>query len=204
MAFPAVSSLLDDFNRADEGPPPSANWSGVDGGDTGLSVVSNQLAGAAGLAEGYWNPVLMGPDCEVIVDVPVLPPTSYFEVFLRYRAGPGSGYKLLWYPGPSSNQVLFFRFDNDAGTQLGSPTTATLVAGDSVGLEAIGDTITGYQKTGGVWSQILSRTDSTYNRAGYIGCGVHDTTCRLDNFTGGPPTVEVPDTTQLVVKARAI
>ena len=54
MAFP-TTGLLDDFNRADEGPPPSASWSISYGGPHGeLKVSSNQCV-VSDLTAGYFE-----------------------------------------------------------------------------------------------------------------------------------------------------
>src|SRR5262245_49483491 len=42
-SFPNPNSILDNFNRPDQGPPPSASWSN-EYGEAGLKVISNQLA----------------------------------------------------------------------------------------------------------------------------------------------------------------
>src|SRR5688572_22948208 len=67
-SFPCTS-LLDDFNRTNEGPPPSANWTtGVDGSTGGFAVSSNTAVAQDGsFSSAYWNATTFGPDTEVYV-----------------------------------------------------------------------------------------------------------------------------------------
>jgi hypothetical protein len=72
MTFP-TTPILDDFNRANEGPPPSANWSAYHaswGFGDGLEVVSNQCKGNSyNLCGDWWSVETFGSDCEVYVTI---------------------------------------------------------------------------------------------------------------------------------------
>ena len=67
MAFP-MTSVLDNFNRSDEGPPPRTNGTQWTGSDTHFGVVSNvaEPPGSANsdLVANYWDTSTFGPACE--------------------------------------------------------------------------------------------------------------------------------------------
>jgi RHS repeat-associated protein len=63
-------------------------------------------------------------------------------------------------------------------------TGLTWSAGDKLGFRAVGSTLTAYHYTGGAWSSVASRTDSTY-ASGYIGLESYSTSWTLDDFGGG-------------------
>lgn len=189
MAFP-TTSVLDDFNRADTGPPPSTSWtSNLVVGDT-LQVISNQL-GASAAGDAYWNVATYGPDSEIYVAVPVLP-TSGFRLFIRV-AQPGEttvdAYSIDFFP--TITEIRFQRWADGAPTQLGASISYALNANDRTGFEALGSDLTYYRDTGGGFAAVDSRSDSTYSSAGYIGIRLQDTTERLDNFGGGTVVVVV-------------
>ena len=78
---------LDDFNRANVGPPPSAQWSNpLIPAQIGMKVVGNALAcDTAGLCSAWWNVVDFPADMEVSVlwSDAVAATTSWVRLFLR-------------------------------------------------------------------------------------------------------------------------
>lgn len=190
-----TTPILDTFNRANEGPPPSASWSfPTRQGKDGLKVVSNQAGGNAAADDNYswWNVTTFGPDCEVYVTVPTLPVSGdYIWVDARI-ASPNSAstdlYEFTW----NGTNFEFYRMDNDVFTQLGVSIAGTFSAGDTLLLRIIGSTLSGYKISGGVETLIGTRTDSTYTAAGFIGAGGFSSTFRMDNFGGGtiPPIAQ--------------
>lgn len=113
--------------------------------------------------------------------------TNTFRIFARLQ-NPGNA---------STNND--YRFDIDTGNCYLVKTVANVqttlqtfgvvfAAGDSAGLEVIGNQIKCYRKpSGGSWGQIgTTTTDSSVTGAGYIGVQIfNDATLRLDNFGGG-------------------
>jgi hypothetical protein len=79
--------------------------------------------------------------------------------------------------------------DNDSLVGLGSAIVppAPYALGDKLGLECIGSTIAAYVFQSGAWSQLGTRTDSTYSAAGKIGVRLSDagSNSRIDDFGGG-------------------
>lgn len=195
-AFP-TTSVLDNFNRADTGPPPSANWSQSWLGN-GFKVVTNQAApNVDGSNNGnFWNVSTFGPDSEVWWTVASIPSTSWFrylELQLRL-ANPTSatavdGYAYSIEPNGAGvpNQNRKWRIDNGAYTQLGATVTQQYGAGDKMGLEMIGSSLQMYrQPSGGSWAALgTASTDTAYSAAGYIGIASNSTVLRIDDFGGG-------------------
>jgi len=186
-SFPQ-NGIIDNFNRADEGPPPSASWGGlVFPASDGEAVISNVCAcpsGAAGFASSYYN-TSYGPDCEVYVKIAAV---SNFEGCLLRVSNPNNasitGYELL---AKSDNTIRVRRFDN-SGSATQIFTVAQAVAnGDSVGMNAIGNVITVYYKSGaGAWTSMGTADGSAYTSAGFLGVETDGTSgATLDDFGGG-------------------
>ena len=195
MAFP-TTSILDNFNRANEGPPPSASWTDTWLSGSGLIVNANRCAASAsGNKDSYWDVTTFGPDSEVFVTIPTIPTVDGNSLRLGIRlAQPGvttvDGYLGMWQfrDAGVTDKLRLFRIDNGVTTELGVGVGLDMVAGDQFGMEAIGNSIRLYTKSGaGVWTLQRSETDATYNVAGFIGLQIiaGNTVPRLDDFGGG-------------------
>lgn len=193
MPFPDDANvvLLDDFNRADVGPPPSASWTDkvLSADANGLKVLSNVLApgGAPTVpASSYWSAATFGPDVQAYVTVSTVG-TAQVRCWARV-ANPGAvgttnGYFVNNIPATS---LRIFRVDNDVATQLTSNLGAAAGSGDKFGIECAGTKISAYLFTAGSWSQTASITDATYSAAGYVGLRISsDAAGRLDDFSAG-------------------
>lgn len=184
-AFP-TTQLLDDFNRADTGPPPSANWTtDIEAtGALGLKVVSNQCAstGVGVLGNGWWNASTFGPDTDVFAPIP---DDGNCALYLRL-ASPGVASSTDGYAGYfRTNDILVRRIDNSAETQLGATITISYSSGDSLGFRGADNQLFGYVKTGaGAWTQVIARTDNTYGDAGFVGLSLSGggTTTKADEI----------------------
>lgn len=181
MAFP-VNGVLDNFDRANAGPPPSASWTGpMDPADTfGLFVVTNQCkANGGGWGGAYWNGATFGTNTEVYCTV-----RSNHEFFLYARiASPGGAGAMDGYAVDfafAGDVIKVYRIDNAVYTQLGTTISQTLAVGDQIGFSVIGSTITVYVNG----TSVGTRSDSTYSAAGYIGADVEPSGI-LDDFGGG-------------------
>ena len=182
-SFP-VNGILDNFNRADTGPPPSANWTTSWRASSGGFLVSgNTVRGnAAGDNSTYWNVQNFGPDVEVYGTI-IGSPASYRGVAARLvsegTAGV-DGYEVV----VADNTFYITRWDNDAQTTLGASIAQSISDGDSFGMSIVGSTITAYHKpAAGSWTVIGTRTDSTYSAAGKI--GLRSENVFWDDFGGG-------------------
>ncbi len=179
MAFP-TTGILDNFNRADGAL--GANWGRPYSNLLGEWAVSGNQCVAGALQNGavanYWSAATFGADSEVYA----IRISGGFSIALRLADVTGTspdGY----YNDTSAGSIN--RLDNGATTQLGATFTGVTTNGNSAGFEAIGSTFKAYEKSGGTWAELASRTDSTYSAAGYlwITCSLQGNT--LDDFGGG-------------------
>lgn len=188
------TGILDDFNRSNEGPPPSASWTNdiINYAGNGLAVSSNTVvANAVATCESYWSVETFGPACEAYITIVTIG-GNFNEAYTFTRLanigdGTTDGYA-LWWQQASTDSFKLFRIDNGVLTQLGSTENVTQSNGDSFGLESNdSDVHTGYYDTGSGWTACTSATatDTTYQSAGYIGLGIEKTTFVCDDFGGG-------------------
>jgi hypothetical protein len=196
VAFP-TTGILDNFNRAAEGPPPSASWTNVwidaAGGLRTDGVACLMNAAGDGVDSSYWNVADFGPDCEVHAKFPIkdsFPTGAEFVLALRLAnigTGTTDGYGLdIDIGGAGVHSVM--RYDNQVPAGVGSTFSQAWTAGDSFGFEAIGTTLKAYYKpAAGSWTEIASRTDSTYTAAGKIGLAIAGLNAEgtADDFGGG-------------------
>lgn len=196
MAFP-TTSVLDDFNRADEGPPLSTNWSspGMWGYPPGgpLTLISNEAKGSVSgyYNDAYWNVQTFGPDCEVYAKFSLK--SNIAEYVAARITTPGDGTTDGYAAFGITSGIMVARIDNGVYTMLGSVLSATYEDGLSIGLEITDDTIVTFTKPpGGSWANAGERTDSTYSSAGYIIIGTHGQGGSIDDFGGGTIYEYVP------------
>ena len=181
----SVFSVLDNFNRANEGPPANG-WTTIFG--SGFKVLSNQAAtdGVSGDNGGWYTQQKYGPDCAVYVTI-VAAAATYGDLQVR-ATGTSSATACAYDFGmqAANNTLGFYRADNGAFTQLGASISQTITNGDSWGGTVIGNTLTMHYKTAaGSWQVMGTRTDSTYTASGYLGMSFNSTTQAYDNFGGG-------------------
>lgn len=199
MAFP-VNGVLDNFNRANEGPPLSTSWtSKIITTNNTLQVVSNQAWGAGFNSSAWWNVTTFGPDSEAYVTSADGFGQCWLWTNLQTPGTTGlDGYRFSFFL--SSGNLQVFRVDDNVATQLGGDISGSARgAGDAFGGENIGGTLTGYVKpSGGSWTAYgATRTDTTYG-TGYIGFTVTANNGTADDFGGGtvggvtPPTTTGP------------
>jgi hypothetical protein len=202
-AFPQTG-ILDDFNRSDEGPPPSANWTTIGGSPV---VYTNEAANTDGNDPGsaVWNAATFGPDCETYATFTTRQSNTGVNIlFARMDniVAPTGGYILEAYrqddPGDTVNLSSFSTPDI-----LVIP--ITLQDGDAFGMRLVGSTIAVYQKpVAGVWTLLGSVVNTETMAAGYIGFSLHDTTTRMDDFGGGEITVAEPTPTPTITPTGVI
>lgn len=185
--------LIDDFNRASTGPPPSASWTediiSTDAG--GLRVNTNtvlQHNGAGGTGSAWWNVANFGPDVAVSLDGPDMTAATgqSLELWVRIQS-PGvaastDGYACRFYS--DDNRIRLLRFtDSATPTDLTTETTAFNPGdGNRFGIEAVGSTIRCWIDQGAGWVQALTATDGTYGTAGRVGVRITSGLLVFDNF----------------------
>jgi hypothetical protein len=206
MAFPATAAL-DDFNRANAGPPPSASWSNRPliasaTGSTGLKVSSNAVIPDRTdlYYEGWWNPSQYRTSSG-LVEVWAVVGTIDRELFRLWMHlnspgvdGATDGYFVQYDFSSGTDALGVFRVTNDTITQLGANISLEIGSGDGVGLAHDGSTLTvyHYDADGGGdirnWASVGTRSDSTYT-SGFLGAGISyegsASTLSLTTFGGG-------------------
>lgn len=194
MAFP-TTGILDNFVGANENPL-TTNWTTpMHSGHDPLQRLSNSLqgGGAGAFSSGYYDVATYGPDSEAYITITTLPnENSQIRLLLRLQnigVDTWDGYQLRYsHEAAAADEVGIFRMDDTADTLLGTQVTQTLAAGDALGFEMIGDTLKGYYKpAAGAWTELLSRTDSTYDPAGNLGVMIAEGSSPivLNDFGGG-------------------
>jgi hypothetical protein len=191
MAFP-TSALLDNFNRANEGPPPSANWV-TDVGYAGLIVASNACTRNAASSAGAWNTSFVA-DQEIYADL-IDPTDCSLNIRLVTANNLASNHYQLYFVDETTLEL--YKSVATVFTQLGADITVTHVDGDQWGIECIGTTIKVYQN--GV--EVASRTDSDVSGAGYIGASLRAAATIMDDFGGGAVVAAGGDVRQHIIQA---
>ena len=192
MPFP-TTGILDNFNRANENPvSQGGNWtSPQNAGDTTEGVVTNVLVrgdSAASTASAYRSNASTGDDCEVFATVAIKGNNDEYScIRLRVQTGTlGNYYQARLRPQAGTDLVHIDSAASNTWTQLGAAVSQEFAVGDAWGLEAIGTTLTFYfQASGGSWSSLFNRTDSTYATGGYLADYVEFGTWGHDDFGGG-------------------
>lgn len=163
-------------------------------GWTALKRLTNQIAGSGtGANNSYYNSPATGPDCDAWATIATLDLTSGNGVGISCRTTPGlaaasSHYQSVTVRGSSTNVQRLFKYVSSTFTKLGADETTVLAAGNSLGVRALGTTITLYYNTGS-WtaSTLATATDSTV--AGVAGTfsdlEIDGTTYRVTNFGAG-------------------
>lgn len=185
-SYPFGTTALDSFNRADEGPP-MTNWANLVGG---LKVVSNQCAGnAAGDNWSYIGALVYGiPDIDLYITVSTKPPDTE-PIAIYYFDYAVNGYAVSYTPVAGTDEWRISRLDAGVATVLGATITQELTAGDKIGIRRVHNSIGAWHHNGTSWSELGSRSDSTYEemRANLIGLYLRGTTGRLDDLSGAMP-----------------
>lgn len=192
MPFPATS-VLDNFNRADENPLANGNWTGpIENGNSQLKLATNVVTSAAA-AQGtsYWSAQQFNADQEAFCDISHKTGASgkVQAIWLRVQnpnnASTAAAYIVI--AASLDNLMQFYKLTSGhTYTHLGSDISQTMTAGDSFGARITGTTLEGwYLVAGGSWTQLGTRSDGSISGAGYIGAEVDDQSGTIDNFGGG-------------------
>lgn len=193
MPFP-VTTVLDNCTRANEGPPPSANWSTDQFGFglPGWKIASNLLVPNGSNAAAYWSAATFGPICGAFVQVQDLVVTgNELDLGIRLQGGVGTsavdGYAIkIVYDSAGADTIRILRYDNGAGTALGADISFALTPGDFVGITADGSTISAWHGASLDAATLLgSRTEGTYSAGGNLGIYAGNPDTKLSSFGGG-------------------
>lgn len=183
--------ILDDFNRANTGPPAGPGWrnSGHWGDPTGFVTTGNQMAASGGgwradsWATAYprSGSVAFGITWATIGSGDV-----YYFLFSDHTAMDGYALRI----SGSTWTIGVFDGSFDAIDSV----SQALSNGDGICMIADDDGhVTAWHRTGGVWTKKLDVTDTTYTGDLYPGLSAANATARWDDMTGGNPTGGGPD-----------
>lgn len=197
MAFP-TTSVLDDFNRADEDPLSQGGaWTSI-AEVGGMEIISLQASPTLNFAGSYRGSYA---DVEVFVTLSTfVAAIAETSITTRYQDAGGAspirdsrrrGYQFT----ANETAYSFTRMDDGAtGSALIASTAwpgGNIADGDAIGLSSIGSAHVLYlSRGGGAYTQINTATDGTYTNAGAImfqGSAQFD--ARYDNFGGGVAVV---------------
>lgn len=165
--FPSVT-LRDNFNRTNAASL-GANWT-VDPlsfGDVSPVILSNRAAvpNTTDYGCAAWNVANFGPDVAASMAIGV--------------AGSGASWGATIYARVvDSNNYYYFGTGASGNSFLGNGTGASIVpditipipigAGDKIGIVCRGSAIEGWVYQSGVWSRVISGTDTTTSTAGQV------------------------------------
>lgn len=189
-SFPMVrlpsTSILDDFNRADESPLAGGWTLPVWSGGGNVRIVSNSVTYITGdYGDAAWT-TAPANDQESYITFTTLTATGapVAAVFVRLTTLGGFSVRGYELSADVNAGTIELKTMSPSFTTLAS-TNITLQSGDSLGIRAVGTTITGWRKpSGGSWTQILSATDSS-ETSGRIGFAIYQGTFVVDDFGGG-------------------
>jgi hypothetical protein len=194
-ATPAVSSaafprtgVLDTFARS--AGSLGANWQSPGLADPGTVLIAasgSTASNSASAGSATWN-LSLGADQEAYLTVPVLPAAGNFlQVAARVSTQTPSTLSCYFLRViPSSSRFELRKKINGAGSTLITSFTAPFAAGDAMGLQVSGFTLTAYRKPGnGAWVPVGSATDAAIAGGGYVSFTLGDTTTRGATFGGG-------------------
>jgi hypothetical protein len=200
MSFP-TTSILDNFNRADQDPL-SSSWTNYQGG---LKVVSNRCVGKTGLANtdiAYWNSANYA-DVELYGTVGIKPENDLgtLNLYFRVDTATANGYVLVYNKLTAGDTLVVYKLTGGSPTQILSISQA-ISLNDVIGISMVGSLITVYRNG----SSVGSVSDSTYSAAKRIALGVKYTTTSgaWDDVGGGSPAPNVTITpSALTVTSKA-
>jgi hypothetical protein len=188
-AFPSTS-VLDDFDRADEDPATGWSWTVGDEGQ----VLSNEAgaSNADGVVSGVHTATGDVQDCEAYL---TLRAGGALVALVHARNQSSTGgfdntYEVLYNTAGNVQLVRRQSGFNDLGTVV---TGRSPQAGDCVGIRVIGTRLEAWLKrVGESWERILTATDTAFT-SGYIGFGSgSDDARRWDDFGGGEISGDSP------------
>ena len=179
--FPSTT-VKDDFNRTDVGPPIDGAWTTLAGG---FKILSNAAvptdAGDNGMR---YNANQFGPDVDVYVTVVT---ASTGTLRLSSLTAGYNGYGVFI----DSDEAYISRVEAGIPTNISSNlfSSVSWANGDSFGLRKNGSSISFYYKpAAGAWQLIDTQTDATYDDETYGVLATTGAASVFDNYGGGTYT----------------
>ena len=201
LAAGSENTVLDDFNRANEGPPPGPGWLDVDG-----MILADNMMVTPG-SSGYfavWNEC-KGPNCHVSADIARLPENNAAIGLAVLIQDPDSydGYILVIdYEPITPSTIYLYAGTSEPENLLASLEITTPAVGDRWKIKrvATGNKVNVYRRLDGetAFELMLSVVNSTYQGTGYLGASIDISgpvggEVGWDNFGGGGDTAVEPE-----------
>lgn len=200
LPFP-VTGILDNFNRANQGPPASSSWTAAATFDAGLKVLSNRCQPAGPFVVGdaaLWNPSSFGADQEAYFTLADRAgAAATFDVWVILRSESSSNISNCYAGGMSvivgsNDEFIIVKQVGSVVTVLASfSIDRAYVAGDRIGLRIQGSTITAFFN-----GRVLGTVkDTTFADSGWTGLYINDANlgAKVDDFGGGNVPEFCPD-----------
>lgn len=188
MIFP-LTPVLDSFDRANEGPPPSSNWTsdafGFGGGE--FQVVSNQMTNTSSDGNGFWNASTFGPSMEAYITlVTWVFGGNDFDLIFGYSADAEEAYgiKVL---SDTSTMRLYQSVGGFQTTLIETEFPKTGANGNKIGIRKLGSRISAFwaESETTEFAEICSATDTTHTGQATIMMYSRNASAVHDNFGGG-------------------
>jgi Putative Ig domain len=190
------STILDDFNRANEVPlSQSGQWASNDprGGCCSdvLQVVSNQAAASNVANDISYRTLGYAGDIQVFTTIAAKPADGGAIALVFNIQQEGStgwdGYFLTWDALSGTDTLRFEKIINNlvAGPNL-AITNLEMSSGNQLMVRRLGNQMEAWVQQGGTWSLKLTATDSTL-AGGKIGALMRGTNTRIDDYGAGAP-----------------
>lgn len=192
MAFP-TTAVLDNFNTgATQNLTARAGWGASPFLTTQSSFQTDAVptkAGLTAIAGNNWG-TLTWADMEAYLTlVAFVPSADIFHLCGRIQAfGASPTYYALRLAAVAATDFQLIKIVAGTTTALGTNTSTTITAGDSIGIDIIGTQIRSYYKSGaGSWTLKDTVTDSAITGTGAIGCRhlTGSAAATIDDFGGG-------------------
>lgn len=204
--------ILDNFNRPDEGPPPSASW------ESPVSVPGYELVVRSASLQSYNAPpfdvnhggwslwkTVYNPDQENYITLKsfIAGVAQYIWLYCRLDGIDFLNcYALEIAPNDSlfpdvNLEMVLFSVSGGSFNKISQVNIGVWGVGDSYGLQCIGQTIKAlYKPFGGSWTEVISVNDGTVTGSGRLAVEMGDTSGALEliGFGGGaiPPAPIIP------------
>ena len=159
----------------------TTDWTNLSGS---IAASSGQGAGgSAGLNFGYITAGSWGPDVFIGMTVAAVPADND-SVFICARLSnlpAANGYMVSVVKSSGIDTMYVRRLTGGAAFTVGS-WTQEIAAGNRIGIDCTGSTISAYADTGSGWFLVGSVTDGNHSGAGTIGLGIDNTVARVDDI----------------------
>jgi acid phosphatase type 7 len=188
-SFPSTP-VLDDFKRSTGAL--GSNWQSPSLADPGtVSISASGLTASSSQAgSALWTAGTFAADQEAYLTLPVLPAESHFvQLAARVSGSSSTTSCYLLRVTPSTSTWDLRRKVNGAASTSIKTFKAPLSAGDTIGLEVTGSTLTAlYRAQGQAWRAVGSATSTSVPGSGTIGFTLGDNVGRGGSFGGGATT----------------